>query len=534
MKIQDKPYYLFLLALLSGVLLWLGWPTKPTAFILFFALVPLLLVEDKLSQSSLKKKGLKFFGYAYLTLLTWNVLTTHWVYMASPGGGIFAMVANSFLMCIPMMLFFYTKKLTNTAIGLASFIVYWITFEFIHLNWELTWPWLTLGNAFSSMTPIVQWYEYTGALGGTLWILTCNVLIFSFLRNRKELEPKRFNKRTALFILLLLIIPSALSLFIYYTYQEKGTEVEVVVVQPNIDPYDEKFYGSPKFIPYEEQLNRFIRLSEKAITPETRYVAWPETALPYGYLEDEIISYEVIERLQKFVEAHPSISLITGLDTYKIYQTQATTSSRYQKGSGYIDAFNSAMLINEKKEIAIYHKSRLVPGVEYMPPLLASFAISLGESAGGLGRQETRTVFFNQDSMGVAPVICYESIFGEFVSDYINNGANMIFIITNDGWWGNSQGHKQHLQYGALRAIETRKSIARSANTGISGFINQRGDITERSEYWKQDVMRNKIKQNDIITFYTKHGDYIGTMASFSSIAVFLIAVVYGIKKRKR
>jgi apolipoprotein N-acyltransferase len=107
-------------------------------------------------------------------------------------------------------------------------------------------------------------------------------------------------------------------------------------------------------------------------------------------------------------------------------------------------------------------------------------------------------------------------------------------LITNDGWWGNTQGHKQHLQYGALRAIETRKSIARSANTGISGFINQRGDILKQSAYWTQDAMTMKVKENNIKTFYTRHGDYIGNIASFSSLAVFIFALIFGIKMRNK
>jgi apolipoprotein N-acyltransferase len=534
MRLQEKPHYLFLLAFLSGALLWLGWPTKPTGYLLLIAFVPLLLIEDKLTNSPIKNRGWKFFGYAYITLLTWNVFTTWWIYNASPGAGIFAMACNALLMCTPIMLFFFTKRLTNTTIGLTSFVTYWIVFEFIHLNWVLTWPWLTLGNAFASLPQFIQWYEYTGALGGTLWILVCNVLIFYFLKHQAPLKDKIFKNKTALAIFLLILIPSIISLAMYYTHEEIGEDVEVVVVQPNFDPYEEKFSRGSRFIPYEKQLEIFIELSEKGITKDTRYVAWPETALPYGYFEDNLVSHDVIKRLQKFVADHPNISLITGLDTYKIYQTKVTTSSIMLDDSTYRDAFNSALQINDKQELMVYHKSRLVPGVEYMPPLLTSFAIELGESAGGLGRQETRTVFFNKDSTGIAPVICYESIFGEFVTDYINNGAQLIFIITNDGWWGNTQGHKQHLQYGALRAIETRKSIARSANTGISGFINQRGDILAKTDYWIQAVMKMKIKQNDIKTFYTRHGDYIGTIASFSSIAIFLSAIFLGLKKRKK
>jgi apolipoprotein N-acyltransferase len=338
-----------------------------------------------------------------------------------------------------------------------------------------------------------------------------------------------------LFLTFWILLPAAISLFIYFNHEEKGSEVEVIVVQPNIDPYEEKFSGSAKFIPYEQQLERLISLSEKMIGPETRYVAWPETALPYGYLEDEIEEYAVINQLKSFVEKHKNISLITGLDTYKLYKTKETSSCVYKKSYGvYEDSYNSALYINEKKEIDLYRKSRLVPGVEYMPPSLTEFAIEMGESAGGLGKQDTRTVFFNKDSIGIAPVICYESVFGEFVTDYIKNGANMIFIITNDGWWGNTEGHKQHLLFASLRAIETRKSIARAANTGISGFINQRGDIIARSGYWEQDVLKMKIRQNDEKTFYTMHGDYIAVIVNFGSVLMLIFTLTGYIRKLKR
>ena len=104
----------------------------------------------------------------------------------------------------------------------------------------------------------------------------------------------------------------------------------------------------------------------------------------------------------------------------------------------------------------------------------------------------------------------------------------MIFIITNDGWWGNTAGHKQHLHYASLRAIETRRSIARSANTGISAFINQRGDIEQATEYWEPAVIQGTIRANDQMTFYGRHGDYLARTAAWLSVFVFLAALVKG------
>jgi apolipoprotein N-acyltransferase len=323
------------------------------------------------------------------------------------------------------------------------------------------------------------------------------------------------------------------SVIIFNTYEEKGTLAEVVVVQPNIDPYEEKFSGTPNFIPYKEQFDRLISLSKKEVTDNTEFVLWPETAIPSGYLEDDIESYDLVKQMKAFVAGLKKGALITGMDSYKIYDGPATATANYSENVGYYDSFNSALLIT-KDTLEIYHKSKLVPGVETIPSFLASLTIDMGGTSGSLGTQETRSVFFNENKLGAAPVICYESIFGQFVSDYVRNGAGFIAIITNDGWWGNTPGHVQHLQYASLRAIETRKSVARSANTGISGFVDQKGVIRNTTKYWETDVRKDQIHINDIITFYVAAGDYIGVAGLSASGVLILMLIFLGIKERIR
>jgi apolipoprotein N-acyltransferase len=138
----------------------------------------------------------------------------------------------------------------------------------------------------------------------------------------------------------------------------------------------------------------------------------------------------------------------------------------------------------------------------------------------------------SQDNLKVAPVICFESVFGEYLNDYILNGANLIFVITNDGWWGNSPGHRQHLTFSQIRAIETRRSIARSANTGISAFISQRGEIQQPTRYWEPAVIRQQINANTEITTYVRYGDYIARLSIFVTIGLILITFVRRIMKK--
>lgn len=526
-------YYLLMLAISSSVLMWLGWPTKPLAFLLFIGFAPLLAIEDYISKHDYRRPGRTFFGYIYLSLLLWNLLTTWWVYNSTIVGAIFMLLANALLMSLPFVLFRITKKAAGANWGYFGFVLYWITFEYIHLNWDISWPWLTLGNGFASFPEWVQWYEYTGVFGGTLWILLANLAFFFALLKDEAILRGIFRWRSLVYIALWLIVPIIYSYAKYYNYEDIGQPVEVVALQPNIDPYTEKFAGSEHFIPYEEQAARFMELSKTKLTDTTQFLLWPETAFDGLYYEPTFQQSPIFEDVIAFKQQYPRLSLVTGMTSYIIYEDQQdiTPTARYREGIGSYDVFNTAMFVSDDSEVIFYHKSKLVPGVEIMPyPQVLGFLtdaiFNLGGTSGGYGRQAERTVFFDQDSIGGAPAICYESIYGDFLAEYVRNGANLIFIITNDGWWGNTPGHRQHLAYASLRAIELRRSIARSANTGISAFINQRGDIKQATEYWEQDVIRGTVYASAHLTFYAQHGDYLARTAAWLSVFVLLAALV--------
>jgi apolipoprotein N-acyltransferase len=205
----------------------------------------------------------------------------------------------------------------------------------------------------------------------------------------------------------------------------------------------------------------------------------------------------------------------------------------------YYDSFNAAIQLDSTDNIQDYIKSKLVVGVEKMPytqylRFLKKLTLRLGGTFRSHGTQEYReSLFAPDDSIGVAAVICYESVYGEFVTEYVKAGSNYIFVITNDGWWGDTPGHRQHLGFSRLRAIETRRSIARSANTGISAFINQKGEILARTKYWVPDVITAELNANDACTFYVKHGDYIARVAYFFSLIVILYTIVRIVLKKR-
>jgi apolipoprotein N-acyltransferase len=535
-----KRYHLLLLSVLSGVLFSFGWFPNGIFPFLFIAFVPLLMIEDHCYKNKIRPVSL--FGYTYLSFFIWNILTTWWVKNASFGGAAMAIVCNALLMSFAFLLSHQTKKRTGEKWSSVIFVCFWLAFEFFHTNWDLSWPWLTLGNSFADFPSLIQWYEYTGVFGGSFWILLINVLVFNFILNfkkdRPENEKKKFVNRGLIIISSAIVLPVLLSFLILVSTKINTADIPVVIVQPNIDPYNEKFDA-----PFEEQLEKMLTLAENKVNASTQYLIFPETALTEDIWENQFDESGSIRVLRKFLKKYPALKIIVGASTDKLYgpgEELSASARKFTQEEGYYDSFNTALQLDSTKNIQIYHKSKLVPGVEQMPfPFifkhLESIAIDLGGTTGQLGTQKERTVFFSKDhKMATAPVVCYESIYGEYVGEYIRNGANFISIITNDGWWADTPGYRQHLRYGRLRAIETRRWIARSANTGISCFIDPKGAILQPTGWWVPAVISQNIGLNDNLTFYTKYGDYIARAAVCIAWAMLIYSLFLRFKIAKK
>ncbi|WP_152981618.1 apolipoprotein N-acyltransferase [Hymenobacter sp. AT01-02] len=376
-----------LLALLGAFLLWLGWPVHPAALavVLLVAWVPYLRMEQVLTERG--ASGWKVWRYGYLLLVLWNAFTTYWVSYSTLGGGITAVVCNALLMSLPLTAFYHTKKRFGPKLGYLSLPIYWLAFEQLHLHWFLTWPWLTLGNGFAQANYLVQWYEYTGFLGGSLWMWMVNLLVFRAWFGRQGVAPWSFGQGRFRWVapVLATAVPITISLVIGRTYQEKGPAAEVLVIQPNVDPFEEKFEGGSRFIPHAEQLARMLTLTEQNLTPQTKLVLWPETSLDETYPEETFESHPNVYRIRQWLAQHPGVELMTGLTTAVRYPSKeaASPTARFREDVGYYDIFNASVHFRTASDPAeFYHKSRLVPGVEGVPPWLSAFVIDLGAPPG--------------------------------------------------------------------------------------------------------------------------------------------------------
>ena len=280
-----------------------------------------------------------------------------------------------------------------------------------------------------------------------------------------------------------------------------------------------------------------ISLSEKQIDSSTKLVIWPETAMSAVEWQNNISNNIFYQPVFDFVKRHPNISLVSGIETLKSYsRLEATATATKREDGVYVDAFNAAVLIKANEPLQFYNKSKLVPGVESLPTFLKFMGPifeKFGGSSGGYGKSDSSEVFHSDNSpYFIAPIICYESIYGEYVSTYVAKGANILTILTNDGWWGNTPGHKQHLDYARLRAIENRRWVARSANTGISAVIDDKGNILETKPWDQAASFKYPIPYFENLTFYTIYGDLLYKLFSLLAILM-LIWNIFLVLKQK-
>ena len=521
-----------LLAALSGGLLTAAWPTWGIAPLVFIGFVPLLLIEGRIAQG---EKG-KLFWLSFLAFLVWNVATTWWVWNATPAA-IAAWVLNALFMSIVFNVFHLTKKkVCNNPWGNLFLIPYWLAFEYLTYLWAAKWPWLNLGNVFSLRVEWVQWYEYTGVVGGTLWVLLVNILIVNIIQFFKAKKTKPIFISIGLEAVILLL-PILLSTSMYKHYEEQGTDTEVIVVQQNCDPWNEQF--DHQFDAQVIQNN--INLSLPLVTPKTRFIVSSESAIQEGIWLHELDQSDALNTLHDYVKRFPQLAFVIGGTTYEWVPRgmEDDFPARQIEGTNhYYYCHNSALLI-DTTNLQLHNKSQLTPGVEAIPEwmgFLKNYSITMGIARGTLKTDpESKTLNFNGHKIGVP--ICYESAFGEYVSTFCKKGADLLFVITNDGWWGDTPGYRQHFEFSKLRAIENRRCVARSANTGRSGFFNQRGDVLQQTHYWVPDAIKATLKANTKVTFYAKHGDYLSRIAvylTFVLLITLIAKILLGLGKSKK
>ena len=519
------------LSIATAVMLSLAW-CGASCITLFVAFVPLMLISAQYGSSW--RDSLSMLGWATLSFVLWNAFTIWWVWIATPIGPIVATVVSTWWNLVAFMLFHVASKLAPKVVAYLLFVAGWIATEYIYTYAPaMSFPWLVLGNGFALDTWAVQWYEYTGVFGGSLWVLIVNVLAFESLLTMR--------KRVWVATTLAIVVPMAVSLVLYGVYSPEGKrytsldEVRVSVVQPNVPCY-EKFHSDTKW--QQDNIFRELEKADSLARAEggaADFILLPETSLAEMSKPGPLMISSMLSRLSSFLRVrNPKALIVAGTETMRYYgRTKGSATARRRNGA-YIDIFNSSVGVDSLEMVQVHNKGKLVIGVETTPAWLREaeiFSVDLGGTMGQLGIGQTTEPFVHND-IRIAPAICYEALYGQYMGGFVRHGAQLLGVVSNDGWWGNTLGHRYLFAFCRLRAIENRRDVARSANTGTSGFITMRGDDVATLGWDVRGSLSTNLRLNSATTYYARCGDYIGRIALYIAALCLLYCVAYVAKRR--
>jgi apolipoprotein N-acyltransferase len=521
------------LAICSGILFALAFPPIPTGVTAFASLIPLLfLIEDQPDWRSV-------FRWTYLTFLIGNAGAIWWIsgwWGDDPwlkAAGVAVNLIHPLFFTVPALGYSFLRRRMAAPFSIIALPVLWTAWEWLFHLPELSFPWLLLANSQTYDIESIQFITVTGSFAITFWVVTINALLFHMLRRWFEGEwtPMGRQSIAALTVLvLLLVLPRVHGMLVLRESGEGERMLRVAVIQPDVDPYDK--WGSGE-TPMRKLRNLLVMYDSLAgFRPDLALL--PETAIPFRLLEQTYA--EEYRWLRRHIDS-VGVPLLSGFPHTVYYHDPATVPASARRIPDteirYHD-YNSALLLQQGREgQQIYHKSRLTPLSERIPYLDAlpfmQDALTWGVGISNWGLGNDTTVFSVRTRTGDAHIwamICYETLYPSFVAGFADRGAELFGVITNDGWFGNSSGPYQLMQYTVLRAIENRRAVARCANNGISCFIDPYGRVHDKTAlYTRTGIVRDLPLRGDR-TFYTRHGDWFPLGLSVVAGFLFLFAFI--------
>ncbi|NMW22748.1 MAG: apolipoprotein N-acyltransferase [Chlorobiaceae bacterium] len=513
-------------SVLSGVLLGLSFPSYPfirLELLAWVALVPLLI-----SLAPLERVG-ELFRRVYMAMLIYCVISLWWVSFATLPGGLLTIVAQAFFLTVPLFAFYAIKKMAGYRFALFSLPFLWIAWEWAYIQQDLSFGWLTFGNSQSNLNLMIQYADITGVWGVSFWLLWFNVLVVLALTgSRKDAV------RSVAFMVMMIVAPLFYASVVFHQeglVAQENMLLRVTLVQPNIDPHEKWLSNNSADI-----MERYYRMTNRAVR-ENRpdLVIWPETAIPFYILDS---SYANDLQYLRLLLRGWNTALLTGFSDIVYYPSGNQKDSEHPGNNNrgmnrFFETYNaSMMLLPGNGTPQIYRKMRLVPFAERVPyvdylPWLGHLTFSLaGINGWGKGRDTTIMKLHSSRNVQVkiANIICYESIFPGLVTEFVRKGAQVLTLVTNDGWYATSYGPYQHLAIGRIRCIENRRAMARCANTGLTVVIDKYGRIIAEIPWWQEQTLTTEVPLENSLTFYTTNPDLLPKAALALSALLFLIA----------
>tara|TARA_B110000263_G_scaffold44648_1_gene36609 strand:- start:781 stop:2253 length:1473 start_codon:yes stop_codon:yes gene_type:complete len=486
----------FLPSIISAILMGISQQPWSFGFLAWFSLVPFLFSIDK--QTSFKGIIKQSFIWSFI----YHLIFFFWI---SDNIGLddyilryLIMLLVVFVLTINIILiysiYYYFKKYFKVANTIYILPLIVVSVEYLRSLGFYGSVWNSLSYTQIDYLLISQNIEYTGIYGLTFWIVLINVMIY---KTYNELNSKNITLLLCFFIL-----PWITGFLIKSNHINDGTKIRVKLVQPNISLNDKRqsLRGS---------LNKLINLSLKTSNDSIDLVIWPESSISGAFLKDGYYNSTLSSNMNKFLR-NSKFSLVAGSDL-KI------NNKRY----------NSSLLFKSDSIVSMFHKQKLVPNVEKTPSIFNTIGFNIGLTNFDFGNELT---MFSVNGINFSSMICIESVFPDLTRKFVNNGAEFITYIVNDGWYPRNPQLDQHANRCIYRAIENRRYVIRGANTGVTMVVDSYGNITDRLEFNKEGVMEADITTSNRKTFYTKYGDLFSILNLFFMVLIMVVSFFRGYK----
>ena len=505
---------------------------------MLIGLIPYFIVTEK------RKKLIEINSATYLMAFVFGLITIYWVGSWQKEADPFLMISGALLLfvnpvffLIPSTLLYYSRKIFPSGVTLFLFPLFWVTYEYVYMLTDLSFPWLTLGNGLPHFTAFIQAADIVGTMGLSLIVVYVNILFYrgiSYYSSKKK--QSYIHLLIGIFIIITLLVYGAVKL---NTFKISNKTIRVGLIQPNLDPW-EKWSGGN----IDELTHTYLDMSLIAVNKGAKLIVWPETALPVFLLNEAY--RDPLDSIYSFIERN-KIYLLTGMPDIRYDEKGPIlpSDSKYSKeGNFYYRTYNAIFLFSPyASDIQRYGKMKLVPFGERVPfvdtfPFLGDL-IKWGVGITGWNVGKDTLVFqlpLNKttvkDTLKLNGLVCYESIYPDFVAGFIHKGAQLIIVVTNDSWYGNSSGPYQHKEMSILRAIENRRSVLRAANGGISCVIDPLGRTVIQSNMFTKDVIVKDVPIETEETIYTKTHAVIPVLSSVFSLWIIGIFIMKKLKEK--
>ena len=482
-----------LLAIASGLLTAIAFPTFDVGFFAWVSLIPLLFALEEKTPS-------QAFLLSYLSGTIIFAVQMSWLGTSHPALPVgIAMIAALYIGIFGFLYRFIQDSFPISPLLVMPII--WITSEFARMFGPLAFPVGMLGYSQHSYLAIIQIADLGGIYGLSFMIALVNVAIFSILKSY-YVHHRVFQSFVTVMVIITAVLGYGFSKLDYFT-STANENFKIAIIQPNIGYY-EKGYDALK------ALDRVAELTARASLESPDLIVWPEAIIKGDSLSDP----GVLQKLNRIVGRQKG---------YLLYG-----APRVDSFGGNTRVYSSVVLSSPKqKQVGIYNKRHLVPFADTMTEYLSALGISRGVFAYAPGNEFT---IFRLPKATFAATICFDGLFPDLVGKFVSNGAQFMVNVADDSWSNSIAEHFQHASMSIFRAVENRIYYVRAANSGISMVIDPKGFVINALPPFKQGYIVTNIGTNkgQKKTFYNQHGDFVAFISFGATFFLAIVALLLG------